>query len=151
LDIARRGDPQEQPTPVEGDRYTVLLLDEQQLDRLLARPHLKTIGSNAPRTLTVWSRMHYVKAIGMAAAAIVVAVMAVVWLRAATKGEPEATAAAVAPAPVVKDESPAVSTGASFSVQVASFARDAEARATANRLTKTGLFDQVAVFYDYPS
>ena len=136
--IARRPDPstpQAGPAPVEGERYTVLLLDEDQLDRLLTRPQLRNVGPRAARTVDVWSSARRVKTWGAVAAIAVLAVTAAVWLRAAgDKGDPPVVVAT----PVV-DESPAVTTGASFSVQVASFARDREARGGATRLTRAGL------------
>ena len=54
--IARR-DAQNQPTTsqaVESDRYTVLLLDEDQLDRFLSKPRMKSLSSHLARTVDVW-------------------------------------------------------------------------------------------------
>ena len=134
--IAKRG-AQNQPTKtpqVEGDKYTVLLLDEDQLDRFLNRPRFKSLSSHLSRTVDVWPRGHRARLWATAAAVAVLAV-AVVWLGAA--GEPKAPAA-TRPAPrIVKG--PPMATGASFSVNVTSFSRDADARIMAGRLTKEGL------------
>jgi hypothetical protein len=135
--IAKRGAPnQPAKTPtVEGDRYTVLLLDEDQLDRFLSKPRFKSLGSHLGRTVDVWPRAHRLKSWGAVAAVVLVAVTAVVWLRAAG-GDTRATTTSRAYRPV--DAAP-IPTGASFSVQVTSFARDADARVMAGRLTKAGL------------
>ena len=136
--IAKRGaqNHPDRPATVEGDRYTVLLLDEDQLDRFLNKPRFKSLGSHLSRTVDVWPRGHRLKNWGMVAAIVlVVAVTAVVWLRAAG-GEGRAPAAPRASRPV---DGPPIATGASFNVQVTSFARDAEARVMAGRLTKAGL------------
>lgn len=136
--IAKRGaqNPPTKTPSVEGDRYTVLLLDEDQLDRFLSKPRFKSLGSHLARTVDVWPRGHRLKNWGMVAAIVlVVAVTAVVWLRAAG-GDGRAPAAPRAPRPV---DGPSIATGASFSVQVTSFARDDDARIMAGRLTKAGL------------
>jgi len=136
--IAKRGaqNHPDRPATVEGDRYTVLLLDEDQLDRFLNKPRFKSLGSHLSRTVDVWPRGHRLKNWGMVAAIVlVVAVTAVVWLRAAG-GEGRAPAAPRASRPV---DGPPIATGASFNVQVTSFARDADARVMAGRLTKAGL------------
>ena len=135
--IARRG-AQNQPSktpPVEGDKYTVLLLDEDQLDRFLNRPSLKSISSHLTRTVDVWPRGHRAR-VWTAAAAVAVLAITVVWLRAA--GDPSTPAATHAPVRTIVD-GPRVATGASFSVNVTSFSRDAEARVMAGKLTKAGL------------
>ncbi|HET9270654.1 MAG TPA: SPOR domain-containing protein [Vicinamibacterales bacterium] len=133
--IAKRAQNQPTKTPqVEGDKYTVLLLDEDQLDRFLNRPRFKSLSSHLSRTVDVWPRGHRARLWATAAAVAVLAV-AVVWLGAA--GEPKAPAA-TRPAPrIVKG--PPMATGASFSVNVTSFSRDADARIMAGRLTKEGL------------
>jgi hypothetical protein len=135
--IAKRSAPTEPAkTPtVEGDRYTVLLLDEDQLDRFLGKPRFKSLGSHLGRTVDVWPRTHKLKAWGALAAVVLVAVTAVVWLRAAG-GDARATAERRVYRPA---DGPPIPTGASFSVQVTSFARDADARVMAGRLTKAGL------------
>lgn len=134
--IAKRG-AQNQPTrtpQVEGDKYTVLLLDEDQLDRFLSRPRFKSLSSQLARTVDVWPRGHRAR-IWATAAAVAVLTVTVVWLRAAP--EPKAPASA-RPAPrIVKG--PPMATGASFSVNVTSFSKDADARVMAGRLTKEGL------------
>ena len=134
--IAKRG-AQNQPTKtpqVEGDKYTVLLLDEDQLDRFLSRPRFKSLSSQLSRTVDVWPRGHRAR-IWATAAAVAVLTVTVVWLRAAP--EPKAPTS-TPPAPrVVKG--PPMATGASFSVNVTSFSRDADARIMAGRLTKEGL------------
>ena len=81
--IAKRG-AQNQPTKtpsVEGDKYTVLLLDEDQLDRFLNRPSLRTLGSQLTRTVDVWPRGHRAR-VWATSAAIVLVAITVVWLRA---------------------------------------------------------------------
>ena len=131
--IAKRGAqnlPGKAPT-VEGDRYTVLLLDEDQLDRFLNKPRFKSLSSHLPRTVDVWPRAHRLKTWGLTAA-VLVAVTAVVWLRASGGEAPEpGVSRPLEGAPIV--------TGASFNVQVTSFTRDADARVMAGRLTKAGL------------
>lgn len=134
--IAKRG-AQNQPTKtpqVEGDKYTVLLLDEDQLDRFLNRPRFKSLSSQLSRTVDVWPRGHRAR-IWATAAAVVVLAVTVVWLRAAP--EPKAPASTRTAPPIVKG--PPMATGASFSVNVTSFSRDADARIMAGRLTKEGL------------
>ena len=117
----------------KGSSYTVLLLDEAQLDRFLNRPSLKTLGSQLSRTVDVWPRGHRAR-IWATAAAVVVLAVTVVWLRAA--GDPKAPVSA--PARRIAS-GPPLATGASFSVNVTSFARDADARIMAGRLSKAGL------------
>jgi hypothetical protein len=134
--IAKRGvqnQPSKTPT-VEGDKYTVLLLDEDQLDRFLNRPSLKTLGSHLTRTVDVWPRGHRAR-IWATAAAVAVLALTVVWLRA---GDPKSVASA-RPAARRIVSGPPLATGASFSVNVTSFSRDADARIMAGRLTKAGL------------
>jgi len=134
--IAKRGS-QSQPTKtptVEGDKYTVLLLDEDQLDRFLNRSSLKTLGSQLSRTVDVWPRGHRAR-IWATAAAVVVLALTVVWLRA---GDPKAVESA-RPAARRIVNGPPLATGASFSVNVTSFSHDADARIMAGRLTKAGL------------
>jgi hypothetical protein len=134
--IAKRGvqnHPSKTPT-VEGDKYTVLLLDEDQLDRFLNRSTLKTLGSQLSRTVDVWPRGHRAR-IWASAAAVVVLALTVVWLRA---GDPKSVASARPAARRIVNGPPLV-TGASFSVNVTSFSRDADARIMAGRLTKAGL------------
>jgi hypothetical protein len=133
--IAKRAQNQPTKTPqVEGDKYTVLLLDEDQLDRFLNRPRFKSLSSQLSRTVDVWPRGHRAR-IWATAAAVAVLTVTVVWLRAAP--EPKAPSSS-RPAPrIVKG--PPMATGASFSVNVTSFSRDADARIMAGRLTKEGL------------
>jgi hypothetical protein len=137
--IAKPG-PQNQPTKtptVEGDKYTVLLLDEEQLDRFLNRPRLKSLSAHLQRTVDVWPRGHRAR-IWSAAAAVVLLAVAVVWLRAA--GDPKATPTSAPHAPSRRIvNGPPMATGASFSVDVTSFSKDADARVMAGRLTKAGL------------
>jgi len=134
--IAKRG-AQNQPTKtptVEGDKYTVLLLDEDQLDRFLNRSTLKSLGSQLSRTVDVWPRGHRAR-VWATAAAVVVLTLTVVWLRA---GDPKAAATARPVGRKVVD-GPPLATGASFSVNVTAFSHDADARIMAGRLTKAGL------------
>jgi hypothetical protein len=135
--IAKPG-PQNQPTKtptVEGDKYTVLLLDEEQLDRFLGRPRFKSLTSHLQRTVDVWPRGHRAR-IWSAAAAVVLLAVAVVWLRAAN--DPKVTPAPHAPSRRILN-GPPLATGASFSVDVTSFSKDADARVMAGRLIKAGL------------
>ncbi len=113
-----------------GDKYTVLLLDEQQLDRLLKRPGLSSMGGRQSRTIDVWPTD--MRRQTWLVAAIVVALLAGVgvWM----KGSGGAKAAATS------DElAPPVPTAASFNVTVASFTRDQEADDLAERLDAFGL------------
>jgi hypothetical protein len=132
--IAKRG-AQNQPTKtptVEGDKYTVLLLDEEQLDRFLNRPRLKSLSSHLTRTVDVWPRGQRLR-IWATAAAVVVLAVTVVWLRADDEpSDPRPAARKIV-------DGPPLTTGASFSVNVTSFSRDADARIMAGRLTKAGL------------
>ena len=135
--IAKR-ESQTEPTKtpaVEGDKYTVLLLDEEQLDRFLGRPRFKSLTSHLQRTVDVWPRGHRAR-IWSAAAAVVLLAVAVVWLRAA--GDPKVTPAPHAPSRRIVG-GPPLATGASFSVDVTSFSKDADARVMAGRLIKAGL------------
>ena len=135
--IAKPG-PQNQPTKtptVEGDKYTVLLLDEEQLDRFLSRPRFKSFTSHLQRTVDVWPRGHRAR-IWSAAAAVVLLAVAVVWLRAAN--DPKVAPAPHAPSRRILN-GPPLATGASFSVDVTSFSKDADARVMAGRLIKAGL------------
>lgn len=120
------------PAPVEpaaGDKYTVLLLDEAQLDRFLRRTGGVPSLPPARRPIDVWpSRI--VRPLWVAGALVaVLAGTAAAWLR-ASPGD------AVSPAAL---DHPIVATGASFNVTVASFGRDADARALALRLGASGL------------
>ena len=135
--IAKRGaqNPTTKTPTVEGDKYTVLLLDEDQLDRFLNRSTLKTIGSQLSRTVDVWPRGDRAR-VWATAAAVVVLTLTVVWLRA---GDPKAAATTARPAGRKVVDGPPLATGASFSVDVTSFSRDADARLTAGKLTKAGL------------
>src|SRR6185436_11140816 len=103
-------------------------------DRFLNRSSLKTLGSQLSRTVDVWPRGHRAR-IWVSAAAVVVLALTVVWLRA---GDPKSVASA-RPAARRIVNGPALATGASFSVNVTSFSRDADARIMAGRLTKAGL------------
>ena len=72
--------------------------------------------------------------IWVTAAAVVLIAVTVVWLRAA--GDPKAASTRASHRIV---NGPPLATGASFSVNVTSFSRDADARVMAGRLTKAGL------------
>jgi hypothetical protein len=122
-------------TTVEGDKYTVLLLDEDQLDRFLSRPRFKSLSSQLSRTVDVWPRGHRAR-VWATSAAIVLVAITVVWLRAAGDSKDAAAGRPVARRIV---NGPPLATGASFSVNVTSFSRDADARVMAGRLTKAGL------------
>jgi hypothetical protein len=135
--IAKRGvqsHPTKTPT-VEGDKYTVLLLDEDQLDRFLTRPRFKSLSSQLSRTVDVWPRGHRAR-IWATATAVVVLAVTVVWLRAAGDAKDPSSERAAARRIV---NGPPMATGASFSVNVTSLSRDADARVMSGRLTKAGL------------
>lgn len=115
-----------------GDKYTVLLLDEAQLDRLLKRPGLSSMGSRSTstRTIDVWPSE--IRRQTWLAGGIVLALLACVglWMR----GSSGARAAGSA-----DDLAPPVLTSASFSVMVGAFARDQDADVLAERLDGFGL------------
>jgi hypothetical protein len=121
---------------VEADKYTVLLLDEEQLDRFLSRPRFKSLGSHLSRTVDVWPRGRRAR-IWAISAAIVVMAITVVWLRAA--GDAKGASASGRPVARKVVNGPPLATGASFSVNVTSFSRDADARVMAGKLAKAGL------------
>ena len=136
--IAKRdaqNSPAKTPT-VEGDKYTVLLLDEEQLDHFLGRPRFKSLSSHLSRTVDVWPRGRRAR-IWATSAAIVVMAVTVVWLRAADEARDTSVSGRPAPRKVVSG--PPLATGASFSVNVKSFSRDADARVMTGRLIKAGL------------
>ena len=136
--IAKRdaqNSPAKTPT-VEGDKYTVLLLDEEQLDHFLSRPRFKSLSSQLSRTVDVWPRGRRAR-IWATSAAIVVMAVTVVWLRAADEARESSVSGRPAQRKVVNG--PPLATGASFSVNVTSFSRDADARVMTGRLTKAGL------------
>jgi hypothetical protein len=136
-DIARRDAPPPQGTPsVEGDRYAVLLLDNDQLARFLKTSQSKMLGARLPEAIDVWPESRRVRMMA-AAAGVVLLVAAAGWFAVARTGA-AAPVGGAAPRAVVRD-GPPLPTGASFSVQVTSFARDAEATAMAARLTQAGL------------
>jgi cell division septation protein DedD len=130
--IVRSG--KDQPgKPLPGgvdDKYTVLLLDEAQLDRLLKRPGLSSMGSRSTRTIDVWPSE--IRRQTWLAGGIVLALLACVgfWMR----GSSGARAAGT-----VDDLAPPVLTSASFSVTVGAFARDHDAEVLAERLDGFGL------------
>lgn len=113
-----------------GDKYTVLLLDEAQLDRLLKRPGLSSMGGRSTRTIDVWPSE--IRRQTWLAGGIVLALLACVglWMR----GSSDARAAGSS-----DDLAPPVSTSASFNVTVGAFARDQDAEALAERLDGFGL------------
>jgi len=145
LSLVRRREEPEPPeapaAPLPVDRYTVLLLDETQLDRLLHRQSLRSpAGEDNPPAVLIAPRAHAPVAAprvrvprwaaGVAAlTAAVLLIVAVAWWALGggePSGDPE-EAPAVAPAPV-DDPSPVVSTGASLSVDVAATGIDDQAR-----------------------
>ena len=155
LSLVRRREEAEpaelQPAPLPADRYTVLLLDEAQLDRLLHRQSLRSPGveDNASAVL-ISSPTHApaaapgirvppwaARAAALTAAALLIVAVAW-WALGATQpaGVPEDTAVVV-PAPV-EDPAPVVSTGASLSVDVAATAIDDQARLASRRLADAG-------------
>ena len=150
--VHRRDEPepvQPQPTPLPADRYTVLLLDEAQLDRLLHRQSMRPADEPAPAVLIpqpahapgTSPRVRMPSWAGMAGAVLAggLLVVAGTWWAlgsTATADAPEGAAAAVA-APV-EDTAPVVSTGASLSVDVAATAIDEQARLVSRRLEQEG-------------
>jgi hypothetical protein len=139
--VRRRDDDEEpraiQPPPLPSDRYTVLILDEAQLDRLLHRQGVRTVNPPpAPALPTIIEHVpEPVRRIPWAAlaAAAFVALAAGVWLL-----WPPAPPAKTVEPPGVPDNAPVVATGASFSVDLASFLTDAPAQADAVRLAAAG-------------
>jgi len=144
--VRRREDDLPAPANVAaapGERYTVLLLDENQLDRLLERQGVHGFAtSKAPTVITPKSRRSKSRlwplalVVGTVAAALVAAAL-VLWPSPRTP----ATAVVAPPsdvAPVADDTAPVVSTGASFSVNAGAFASDRAARSAAKRLASAG-------------
>ncbi len=125
--------PEVEPAPVLDERYTVLLLDESQLDRFLKRPSMRQIDRKGRGTVDVWPVIRYRKTWAAGGIVGALAVWAIVWLR-ASAGDP-----GIVPKPTTADLAPTVSTGASFSVTVASFVKDEDARTLANRLGGLGM------------
>ena len=138
--VRRRDEPTEsaQPAPLPSDRYTVLILDEAQLDRLLHRQGVRSVNRPATINETIItqavqpSRRLLWLAAAVAALAVVAALAWLSWPSAAP-AQSEASAA-----PPVQDNAPVVATGASFSVDLASFLTDAPAQTAADRLAAAG-------------
>jgi hypothetical protein len=123
------------PVPTAGEKYTVLLLDELQLDRFLRKTNAMGPARQIARTVAVWPTAVRRPTWIAAAAMLTLAVSAAVWLR-ASPGDARDTGDRVAPASTV--EGPLLATGASFNVTVASFSGDRDAKALARRLARTG-------------
>jgi hypothetical protein len=155
LSLVRRREDHEPPeapaTPLPADRYTVLLLDEAQLDRLLHRQSLRppAVEDDAPPVLIsppaqrpVAAPRIRVPSWAARVAALMAAVLLIVgvawWVQGGSQpaSVPEETVA-VAPAPV-EDPAPVVSTGASLSVDVAATGIDDQARQASRRLAEAG-------------
>jgi cell division septation protein DedD len=137
--VRRREEPPEaQPAPLPSDRYTVLILDENQLDRLLHRQGVRSV--NPPHSGTVIAHdpvePRRVSWLALAAVAGVLVTGTVAWLLWPSRAAE--TAATPASAPLVPDTAPVVATGASFSVDLASFLTDAPAQAAAEQLQAAG-------------
>lgn len=122
-----------EPAPLVDERYTVLLLDESQLDRFLRRPSARHIGRKPRGTIDVWPVVGNRRTWAAGSIVGALAVWAMVWLR-ASSADP-----GIAPTPTPADLAPTVPTGASFSVTVASFVKDAEASTLAGRLDALGM------------
>ena len=120
--------------PVVDERYTVLLLDELQLDRFLRRPSMRSVDRKAGRTIDVWPIVRSRRTWAAGGIVGALAVWAMVWL-----GASGGHAVESAPSPTVADLAPTVSTGASFNVTVASFVKDRDARSLASRLESLSL------------
>jgi hypothetical protein len=159
--VPRRGedDTPPQPAPASGERYTtVLLLDEEQLDRLLERRGGRAMASSPqrePTPLLAAARppdaMITAEPIeastprtprppwllgGLLAATCVGGVGVWLWTHAPDAATPAAgTVSAVEPTP---DVAPVVVTGPSFSVDASTFLDDVAAEAAALRLARTG-------------
>jgi cell division septation protein DedD len=121
------------PAPLPSDRYTVLILDESQLDRLLHRQGVRAANPSGARPVIehVVQPARRGRWMALAAAMAVLALAAwILWPQAAPAEEPAAAA--------VPDTTPVVTTGASFSVDLASFLSDAPAQAAAERLVAAG-------------
>jgi len=155
LSLVRRREepaPPEAPTALPVDRYTVLLLDETQLDRLLHRQSLRSpAGEDNPPAVLISPPAHApgaaprvrVPAWAAGAAAVTVVtllIVAVAWwvLGVAQRaGDPQEASAVTTPPPV-EDPAPVVSTGASLSVDVAATGIDDQARQASRRLAEAG-------------
>jgi hypothetical protein len=121
--------------PLDRERYTVLLLDEDQLERFLARPRMRDVAPVPVRAVPAWPRPPRLTVRRAAVTMAVLAAAATLWIR--TSGDDlEAPIAAAAP---VVTKAPPVPTGAGLSVRLMRFAGDTETRAVASRLAKTGL------------
>ena len=121
--------------PLERERYTVLLLDEDQLDRFLARPRMRDVAPVEVRALSAGRRA---PRLTVGRAALTVAALAAAgtfWVR-ASGDEFEAPVAAAVP---VVSQAPPVPTGAGLTVRMTRFAGDNETKAVASRLVKSGL------------
>lgn len=121
--------------PVESDRYTVLLLNEEQLDRFLARPRVEGTTAVAVGRPRPWPRAPRLTVGRAAVSAAVLAAAATIWVL----GTADDLETAVAAAPVADRRAPLLPTGVSFSVRVARYAGAAETRDAAVRLAKAGL------------
>jgi len=141
LSLVRRRDQQTQdaqPAPLASDRYTVLILDESQLDRLLHRQGVRSVNQPPAAGETIithevrQSRRGLWIAVALAGFTIFAAGGWLLWPAAAP---PSSDASA---APAVPDNAPVVATGASFSVDLASFLTDAPAQTAADRLAAAG-------------
>ena len=141
LSLVRRRDEQTegaQPAPLPSDRYTVLILDEAQLDRLLHRQGVRSVNPPAAVNETIITQAVEPSRRALRIAAVMVAGLVVVgaagWvLWPSAVPQSEATPVLLAP-----DNAPVIATGASFSVDLASFLTDAPAQAAAERLMAAG-------------
>ena len=121
--------------PLDRERYTVLLLDEDQLERFLARPRMRDVAPVPLRALPAWPHAPRLTVRRAAVTLAVLAAAATLWIR-ASGDDLEAPIAAAAP---VVSQAPPVPTGAGLSVRLMRFAGDIETKAVASRLVKSGL------------
>jgi hypothetical protein len=123
------------PASPERERYTVLLLDEDQFERFLARPRARDVVPMSTGRASVWARAPRFTVRRAAVSLAVLAAAGTVWARASADRLEAPVAAA---APVIR-QAPSVATGASFTVRVPRFAGERDARAIASRIARGGL------------
>ncbi len=126
--------PASSPASLERERYTVLLLDEDQLDRFLARPRASGATPVRVRRKSSWPRVTGVTIRRAALTAALLTAAATMWVR----GPASDLEAAIGAVGAGARQVPMISTGTSFSVRIARFAAAAEARAAVGRLVKAG-------------
>jgi hypothetical protein len=135
MSLVPSGNNRNGPAPPERERYTVLLLDEDQFERFLARPRARDVVPMSTGRASVWARAPRFTVRRAAVSLAVLAAAGTVWARASADRLEAPVAAA---APVIR-QAPSVATGASFTVRVPRFAGERDARAIASRLARGGL------------